>query len=163
MKNKKTAYIMVPIVLAIWGMIGWKVYAAMKGNDEKLSSVILEEKVKTTGAEIPDTISLIANYRDPFLGKMFVEKKDSRTKTQDLKSTARKAPVTPVIAPSWPIVSYHGLIKRTGDQKTVGFLNVNGKSYFVQGGEEAGEVKVGKMWKDSVEILFGKDKKIFKK
>lgn len=163
MKNKKTAYILVPVVLAVWGMIGWKVYAAMNGKDEKFVTVVADEKIKSAVNEIPDTIALIADYRDPFLGKITVINDNSAFKIQHSKSKTEKIPDPPKAPIVWPVVSYHGLVKRNGDQKTVGFLNVSGKSFFVQGGEEAGEVRVGKLWKDSVEILFGKEKKVFRK
>ncbi len=156
---------MVPLVLAIWGMIGWKVYAAMKGKEDSISVIAKEEKIKVS-TEIPDTVKLIADYRDPFLGKNIVPGNDSkfiRRGGQDSKLKIEKKAEPVKVVAAWPLVSYHGLVKRNGDQKTVGFLNVNGTSYFVQGGDVAGEVQVGKLWKDSVEILFGKDKKIFRK
>lgn len=163
MKNKKTAYIMVPIVLAIWGMIAWKVYAAMKGKGDQVSVHANLESEKLNATEIPDTIQLIANYRDPFLDKQIVVKDNSKSRIKNSKLPVVKVPEPPKAPTGWPKISYQGLIKRNSDQKTVGFLSVNGASYFVQGGEGAGEVNVGKLWKDSVEIFFGKDKKIFKK
>ena len=151
---------MVPIVLAIWGMIGWKVYAAMKGKDKNVGAAPFKENSKVKGIEISDTTQLLANYRDPFLGKSISPVK---APNQNSKKVIVKSPEQPKVIVAWPTVAYYGLIKRNSDQKSVGFLSVNGASYFVQGGEQAGEVNVGKMWKDSIEILFGKDKKIFKK
>jgi hypothetical protein len=164
MKNKKTAYIMVPVVLAIWGMIGWKVYAAMKDKDDKISVNVSNEKIKIVSTKISDTVSLIANYRDPFLDKNISVKENSiRRNGQNSKSPVAKIPVPPKAEAVWPKITYHGLIKRTSDQRTVGFLSVNGKSYFVRGEEVAGEVIVKKLWKDSAEVAFGKEKNIFRK
>ena len=157
---------MVPLVLAIWGMIGWKVYAAMKGKKDSDFVIAKEEKIKVS-TEIPDTVKLIADYRDPFLGKSIANEKDSKFNTDNYQQGNSKLKVAkipePTIVATWPAISYHGLVKRNGDQKTVAFLNVSGTSYFVKGGDVAGEVQVGKLWKDSVEILFGKDKKVFRK
>ncbi|HET6990351.1 MAG TPA: hypothetical protein VFJ43_03460 [Bacteroidia bacterium] len=163
MKNKKTAYFMVPIVLAIWGVIGWKVYAAVKGNDKNILVSSEQKKEKSSLKEIPDTVSLIASYRDPFLGKVVVIKDNSNQKSRDSKLPVVKVPDPPAIPEPWPKISYHGLIRRSGSARTVGFLSVNGASYFVQGGEDLTVVKVGLLWKDSVEVLFGKEKKIFRK
>jgi hypothetical protein len=160
MKNKKTAYIMVPLVLAIWGMIGWKVFAAMEGKGKNSVAVPAKENIKAQRIEISDTIQLLANYRDPFLDKPAAPVKNQNPNS---KKEIVKIPEQPKITSTWPTVTYHGLIRRNNDQRSVGFLNVNGASYFVQGGEGAGAVNVGKLWKDSVEVLFGKDKKIFKK
>lgn len=163
MKNRKTAYIMVPIVLAIWGMIGWKVYAAMKDNAKPVVENHADGKSNLTQSKIPDSIPLIANYRDPFLDKNISSKVNSKNENRNPKSIVVKIPPTPKTAPAWPKITYHGLIKRTNDQKTVGFISVNGESYFVKGEEAAGDVTVGKLWKDSVEIIFGKEKKVFAK
>jgi predicted negative regulator of RcsB-dependent stress response len=168
MKNKKTAYIMVPIVLVIWGMIGWKVYAAMKDKDDAVVVNVYEEKIKIISTKISDTISIIADYRDPFLDKRDRPKENSKFnpgsyRDQNSKLAVVKVPVSPKAEPVWPKIVYHGLIKRTNDQKTVGFLSVNDQSYFVRGEEVAGEVLVGKLWKDSAEVMFGKEKKVFRK
>ncbi|MDQ3109907.1 MAG: hypothetical protein M3R17_08425 [Bacteroidota bacterium] len=162
MKNKKTAYILVPIVLAIWGIIGWKVYAAMGGKDES-NIVAISENVNVSKIDIPDTIELIANYRDPFLDDLKFEIRNSKLNIRDSKSVKVEIPVLPKVIVSWPAIAYFGLIKRNSDGKTVGFLSVNGVSYFVQGGEGAGEVKVSKLWKDSVEVVWGKERRVVKK
>jgi hypothetical protein len=134
----------------------------MKGKEDSNFIIAKEEKVKVP-TEIPDTIKLIADYRDPFLGKNFVQEDDSKFKIQNSRLKVENVPEPVKVVAVWPAVFYHGLVKRNGNQKTVGFLNVNGKSFFVQGGEVAGEVQVGKLWKDSLEILFGKDKRVFRK
>lgn len=162
MKNKKTAYILVPIVLAVWGMIGWKVYAAMQGKEEMFAVVVPDEKVKPVGADVPDTITLIADYRDPFLGGISI-KENFKFEILNSKLKTAKVPDQPKDAIVWPSISYHGLVKKNGGEKVVGFLNVGGESFFVRGGEVVGEIQVGKLWKDSVEILFGKEKRVFRK
>jgi hypothetical protein len=158
MKNKKTAYILVPVVLAIWGMIGWKVYAAMKGKERSMN-IVTTEKSNISKNEISDTIRLIANYRDPFLDDSKFKIQDSKLKPGN-KTLKVKIPVEPKVIVAWPAVAYYGLIKRNGDGKTVGFLSVKGVSYFVQGGDGAGEVRVGKLWKDSVEVVWGKERRV---
>lgn len=162
MKNRKTAYIMVPVVLAIWGMIGWKVYAAMKDVQPVVKNAV-DKKTDLSPSKIPNTISLIADYRDPFLDKNIPAKINSKNENRNSKPAIVKIPPASKVEPAWPKITYHGLIKRTNEQKMVGFLSVNGESYFIKGEEAAGEVFVGKLWKDSAEIIFGKEKKIVKK
>jgi hypothetical protein len=161
MKNKKTTYFMLPFVLAIWGVIGWKVYAAFGKNvKNNVSSNSPAEKNKAE--PLADTVSLIANYRDPFLDKT-MENSPQKFHGNKISKVeiAKTIPVVPISV--WPKIMYHGLIKRSGDKRTVGFLSVDGKSYFVQGGAEVNAVKVGKMWNDSVEIFWGKEKKVVRK
>jgi hypothetical protein len=162
MKNKKTGYFLVPVVLIIWGMIGWKVYAVVLGNDKNAAITSPQSKIESI-TEIQDTIQLIANYRDPFLDKTSISEENSKLKIQNSKLKIEKISIHPVLQASWPEISYHGLVKHSGSEKAVGFLDINGTTYFVEGGDEAGVVKVGKMWKDSVEVALGKEKRVFRK
>jgi hypothetical protein len=161
MKNKKTAYFMLPVVLAIWGMIGWKAYVVLGANDKNVATDVPLTEKKIKRETLSDTIHLIANYRDPFLDRM-IENPKPRIKQQNSKAEIVK-PQIPVQPVAWPKVVYHGLIKKASDKRTVGFLSVDGASHFVQSGEDAGNVKVGRIWKDSVEIFWQKEKKMFRK
>src|ERR1044072_6787061 len=161
MKNRKTTYFMLPFVLAIWGVIGWKVYVAFGKNIKNVVSNNAPAE-KNKAEPLADTISLIANYRDPFLDKT-IENSPAKIHTTKISKAESVKSIPVVTVAAWPKIMYHGLIKRSGDKRTVGFLSVDGKSFFVQGGGEAGAVKVGKLWNDSVEIFFGKEKKMIRK
>ena len=161
MKNKKTAYFLLPVVLAVWGMIGWKVYAAF--GEKKMSSVTAQPSFdKVITIKSGDTIPLIANYRDPFLDKV-TENTISKNPVKNPKSQKAEQPVSIPQAEKWPSLVYHGLIKKSGSEKMVGFLTVNNKSFFVHGNEDAGIVSIGKVWKDSIEIFFAKEKQTIHK
>lgn len=159
MKSKVTAKFLLPVVFAIWGLIGWKVYAAMKGKEPVVTEKDNAASKKKVAEEVPDSFVLQANYRDPFLGKAFVAKSpkpvSGNTKPVPEKKTEAPKPVA-----TWPKIIYSGLVQRNGEQKKVGFLNVDGASHFVQGGEQIGEVKVLRLWKDSVEVVWGKEKRV---
>ena len=152
---------MLPLVLAIWGVIGWKVYAAFGKNVK--NSVSTNSPVEKNKPEpLADTVSLIANYRDPFLDKT-IENSPQKIHGNKISKVEIIKPVPVVLISTWPKITYHGLIKRSGDKRTVGFLSLDGKSYFVQGGGAVESVKVGRMWNDSVEVFWGKEKKMVKK
>jgi hypothetical protein len=161
MKNKKTAYFMLPIVLAIWGVIGWKVYAAFGGN-EKNNVAVTPPIEKINVQESKDTVKLIANYRDPFLDKMIDNSIPKKQKANpQIQIINQLIPLVQTI--QWPTLAYHGLVKKSKAEKAVGFLSVNGKSFFIQGNQDIDVVKVGRLWKDSVEIFLGKEKRITRK
>lgn len=161
MKNKKTVYFLVPIVLAIWGMIGWKVYAAIGGREKDVSIPSAEKKIKiSTG--ISDTLELIANYRDPFLDRM-LERTNLPKQNSSQKAQKEKLLEVPKQELKWPKIIYHGLVKKSGSERTLGFLGVDGKSHFVKSGDDVGNLKVGKIWKDSVEVFWGREKVVFRK
>lgn len=161
MKNRITAKILLPLVLAIWGLIGWKVYAAMQA-DESLPAETREPAMHTAADHSPDSMDLLFNYRDPFLGT--VDKPEEKKQNEPLAASVKKQDVHPVPQTfSWPSLVYSGLVRRSADQKTVGFLSVNGQVYFVSPGEIIGEIKVQQLWKDSVLIVSGKERKIFRR
>jgi hypothetical protein len=162
MKNKKTAYLLVPLVLFVWGMIGWKIYAAVNPGEIKNNEKANTEKTNDPAKIIPDTFGLVANYRDPFLDKNF-SRENSKIiiKNKNLPVVKNIEVVKPDI--KWPEVAYHGLIMRNNSEKKIGFLSVNGASYFVQEGENAAGMKIGRLAKDSIEVLLGKERRIVRK
>lgn len=160
MKNKKLSWILLPAVLSIWGMIGWKVYAAINGDDETFSENSPQTEIHKDTSAVPEDYTLSLNYRDPFFEPRPQPKAVStnvkKTETQSVKNSA------PQIT-QWPSVAYGGLVRQTQSGKTVGFLIVNGSSHFVNGGDVAGELTVVKMWSDSVEVKFGKESRRIRK
>lgn len=160
MKNKKLSWILLPAVLAIWGMIGWKIYAAVNGEEETFTGEPAQAELPTDTSVVPDEYTLLLDYRDPF----FEKKPQPKQNTAGVKK-AEPVPVknsAPVIT-QWPSVSYGGLVRQTQSGKTVGFLIVNGASHFVNAGDVAGELTVTKMWSDSIEVRFGKESRRIRK
>jgi len=82
-KNSKT-YVLLTVVLAIWGIIGYKVYKGYTGP----SSDTAVDQVMEVGSFRPniviknDTFTLAANYRDPFLGTLPKKKKAKPAKVK---------------------------------------------------------------------------------
>ena len=68
MKNKKLTYLLGAVVLAIWGLIIYRVYVAVKGNDDDMpTGQVTTSKEPYNDYTIPrDTTRLLLNYRDPF-------------------------------------------------------------------------------------------------
>lgn len=157
MKNKLTAKFLLPVVLGIWGLIGWKVYAAINGREEAVMNTepVAAQKAKNN---LPDSLTLSLDYRDPFLSKPAPVRNPAASHPA-LHPAIIKSPDQPKpVAATWPSIKYSGLVRH--DDKTVGFLTVNGTSYFVQPGILAGEVKVTGLWKDSIRVEWGKERKV---
>lgn len=154
MKNKKLSWFLLPAVLAIWGMIGWKVYAAINGEDENFTSESQQAKLTVDTSAVPEEYTLLLDYRDPF----FETKPKPKSNSSTVKKADQVVPKNVVQSGvQWPAVSYGGLVRQTQSGKTVGFLIVNGTSHFVSAGEVVGDLSVTKMWGDSVEVKFGKE------
>jgi hypothetical protein len=95
MKNKRLLYLLVPAVLLIWGIIFYQVQETLMGADtEEPPDRGLPQRKKEAVAT-PDTVILLANYRDPFLA--------GTHRTQQLPQSTRvmtkKEPLAPVQHP----------------------------------------------------------------
>jgi flagellar basal body-associated protein FliL len=84
MKNKKSIYILLPIVLFIWGTVMYQFFS-FSGIDHKTISESNGFKIKPLQLKERDTFSINVNYRDPFLGKVHsslpISKKNTSKKT----------------------------------------------------------------------------------
>lgn len=160
MKNKKLSWFLLPVVLAIWGIIGWKVYAAMKQEPEEESVFADHSDLIGDTSFVPEDYELILDYRDPFLGKTEVKK----PKTNSIAVIPPQPPVKSTAETDvWPVITYSGLVREPKSGKTVGFLTIAGESCFVQTGDILGDLSVGKCNKDSVQVLKGKVSKWIKR
>jgi hypothetical protein len=162
MKNKKTAWILLPAVLLIWGLLGWKIYAAMKDDVPPTFTASTTPAPVTHEAVVPDTYQLQLNYPDPFLTTKKTPVRDVRTSPENPNSTPSPKVLTPVAPAAWPELRYAGLVQ-SKDGKTLGFLSVNGQSHFVKANDVIDEIVVQKIWKDSVRVVRGKEKRVVKK
>lgn len=157
--KKKLTYLMLPVVIAIWGIIFYRIFYAA---GERNVAVIKEERgVDVTKRKFTaDTFDLIADYRDPFLGKAAAtEQKAASSPVSTQKSEHKPSPSVIL----WPSVSYSGMIKNQSSAVQLVLLQVNGNSHTVKAGEVVEGIKIMKVYKDSVEVSFGKEKRVFKK
>lgn len=162
MKDKKLSWFLLPAVIAIWGMIGWKVYAAIAGEEEAAHVPVRPTERLADTSATPAQYTLLLNYRDPFF-ETKPKPKPAATNPVKPGQAPVKASVPAPAAAAWPVVSYGGLVRQTQSGKTVGFLVVNGTSYFVNAGDAVDELAVRSLWSDSIEVRFGKESRRFRK
>lgn len=159
MKNKKAVYILLPLVLLLWGIIFYMIFSAVNPSyDQQVQPRDLSINVSSENP-LSDTFSIIANYRDPFLGKVFSSEKPV-VRDASINST----PVKPIVIPkSWPSISYGGMMKIIKSSKQVALIYINGGSKMMKTGEIKEEVELLKIYNDSVEVMFHKEKRVVKK
>ena len=145
MKNKKNVYFLVIAVIAIWGYIGYKMYSSLNPEDaiitlQNQAAIFKPEKIK----EI-EKFTINANYRDPFLGKLFAEKKSKKRNT-----SVKKKPI--VVFPS---IIYNGLIKpKEYGRATLFLIIINNQQQFLSVGKQIDGVKLMKGNDKEISILF---------
>lgn len=156
MKNKKLAYILLPVVLLVWGIVGYKLYVKFFGEEDAIitnTEIVSEDKANA----ITDHFEIANNYRDPFLGNAV---REAVVSTQPAIAPLQRQTVVipPVMKPvvHWPAIKVGGLVN---DKKFMGIIS--GKSVLLDKGEQALGVTFIKSSKDSVWFKFSNEQKAY--
>ena len=158
MKNKKAIYILLPLVAIIWGIIIYKVFSAIGSKAIEPSDNFSYSSMLPVKTSI-DTFSIIANYRDPFLGKMMVHSSEN---DQPAKPVIKIEKPKPVPA-QWPSIAYHGMIKNQKTGKQLYLVKINNTDNMMKRGEIISDVELKETYKDSIEVVFKKEKRMIRK
>jgi hypothetical protein len=124
-------------------------------------STIRKQAVSRKNMQIPDTFSLVLNYADPFLCKANGSgvrdgnnlKNSSSSKMKDLSQLNEKKPI------EWPLLIYGGIVKNMTSDNTICLVKINGKSKMFKSGDMKEDIKLLKIYKDSVVVSFYNEKK----
>lgn len=159
--KKRINIILILAVIGLWGTVIYRAinqYLFSKKNIENItpSRVNFNSKLMTK-----DTFLLEVIPRDPFLNKknystIPIQKKIFRN-NQAIKKNIQI--LNKKEASIWPVVLYYGYIK---GKREIALLNINKKLYRLGINEQKDGLIVRKIYKDSVEVTYNKEKKIFK-
>lgn len=142
LKNKKLVYLLLPLVLVIWGLIFYRIYANLHGKPKSpsFSKQITKEIDVRDKEEIPQ---LSLNYPDPFLKNTSISSGE--------KKTNPKHPDNLVSPINWPMITYRGMLRSEQAKHNVtGFLRVGTTDMLVHMGDVARELAVLRIAKDSI-------------
>lgn len=164
MKNKKTLYLLIPLAIAIWGNIFYKIYTAMHGDEEVPVSLPNHLPSETT-TELNDTFSIYPDYRDPFFGTMQRKNKSTVSSANSVSNSSIKPGINgnTSIQLNFPKIVYGGLIKNENSKKQLALLLINGNSYTLKIGEQAEHVQLINLFKDSIEVKYNNLRKYISK
>jgi len=149
MKNKKNIYFLVPAVLLIWGFISYKIYATLNLENDALIVDNNDIEFKPEKIKEVEKFTIKADYRDPFLGKLFTNK----TPKKSIKKR-----VKPIV--EFPKITYNGMIfPKEADRLTLFLIMVNNKQQFLSVGKQVDGVKLLKGNNKEITISFKNNKK----
>ena len=157
MKNKKLIYILLPLVILIWGSIIYKIFYNTSREEELADEILPQKNISATS--VLDTFSIIANYRDPFLGNVVYS--ENNVNEVPKQKVLPQPKVEQVV--QWPNIVYGGMIKNQQSTKQLALLKINGKENIIKAGEMVGTIELVKIYKDSVEVKMGKVGKVVRK
>lgn len=144
MKNKRKTYILLVIVLIIWGLLVYQFFRLRDTAEAEIPAAQqLNIKPMTIVAREPVIIDV--KYRDPFLGKMYMP--ENNPKPKKIKPRVKE----PVI---WPEVIYKGLISDTKDKKKVFMVIIQGKTFLMREKQTENQITLLKGSRSSIDIKF---------
>ena len=162
MKNKSVTYLLIGVVLLIWGLVFYRLFSATQ-EDETFTPMAKAISALKKESEGSDTFELIHDYRDPFLGKaqsMPISEGHTPKKIVKPKVTEPK-----VIPPSvdWSFISYKGAITNKLSKREVGIFQINNVDAMMSANERIGDITILKVSRDSAQVLYkGIKKGIYK-
>lgn len=153
MKNKKLLYILIPLVLLVWGAIIYRIFNVVKVSDSNEVQRSTFYGNESNQNQI-DTFSIQPNYRDPFLGGR--AKKSILSENKGSNVVANPIVVKKITPSStiWPNLIYGGLIKNQKSNKELALVQINGQANIMKIGDVQGEIELTKIFRDSIEVKF---------
>ncbi len=143
MKNKTKTYILLALVLGVWGAIGYRIVSTINPSAPDVAQQNFEVSFSPkTNIEV-DTFSIRVVNRDPFLGTLLVKNKP--------KKTIRKT-VQPKI--TWLPVLYHGSISKQNTKTKVFIISVSGQQNLMKIGQTINGVKLIRGNNNSVTVSY---------
>ncbi|MEM8927865.1 MAG: hypothetical protein AAGC45_06660 [Bacteroidota bacterium] len=142
-KNQKT-YVLLAIVLTVWGILGFKVFNGL-GVDEPMEQKIrLEVPYMAQTMEKREPILVTANYRDPFLG---LPPKDQKPKSRIKKKSVKAKP------PKKNIV-YSGWVAQNGAKNQMFFVTIDGQEHLMKKNQKVNGVTL--VWgnQESIKVKY---------
>lgn len=140
-KNKKITYLLLVLVVLIWGLIFYRIYSNFGGKIEVEKSMphsVVIEKRDTRDSVL--TLSL--NYPDPFL-------KGEDQSFDPLISLEQNDHIpSPVI--NWPLIEYRGLLTSNNTNESTGLLRIQNADLLVKQGKIYASIKIKTLSRDSI-------------
>jgi hypothetical protein len=152
MKNEKLLFVLVPVMIIIWGTIFYKLFFKTK-EAIVIPTYTIEEEQENTEL-ITESWKLNLTYKDPFLkGRVYgsldqLEKKETKKKEKEID------PPIPVVTIKWPNIQYMGFV----DDRVS--LNINGYIALMNVGDEEVHVFLLSNMGDSILLGYQEEEKI---
>ena len=155
MKNKKSVYILLPVVVIIWGTLLCKIFQG-RGISHDLSIQTTIKRENSSEEKARENIELSYNYKDPFL------KTSTKTESVTDNNSQHEQPYYNA-GYMWAEIEYSGIIKTNDKQNMTGLLNINGKKHLLRTGSEVDGIKVIYIHPDSIYLEFQREKRSFRR
>ncbi|XLS30049.1 hypothetical protein ACJD0Z_04310 [Flavobacteriaceae bacterium M23B6Z8] len=133
MKNKRNTYLLLVLVLAIWGIIGYRIVGALAPDDTEITKPVITAEFNPKPIQERERFSISSYNRDPFLGTIKVKKTHKPQK--QVNTTAPKEE-------PWPDIRYAGRVGDSESEEDIFFIYINDTQHLFTNGFETNGVKL---------------------
>lgn len=145
MKKQHKTYLLLAVVLLVWGMIGYKFVNAVNPSIENNNnSAVTVEKFVPKEIEEREQFTIVANYRDPFLGTM--KNPASNQKKKVSKIVKKDLPKKSIV--------YTGFITDKGSKQKIFFVTIDGQQQMMSLRDTFKEVKLVQGTKSYIKVSY---------
>lgn len=150
MKRNKKTYLLLLLVLVIWGVLGFKLLGSLNPNKSPSAPLVAVERFKPNAITKKDTFSIIADYRDPFLGTL-PKRKDT---------VSRKKTIPKIVTVPEKQIRYSGFVTESTTGKKIFFLSIDGQNYMMTLLQVEQEVKLLAGNGENIKVKYGSQTKL---
>lgn len=144
MKKQHKTYLLLVIVLLVWGIIGFQFVRAINPSTSTTESSARNEKFEPKKIKERDTFSIVADYRDPFLGTVRIS--EDRPKKTSKKPLEKEIPKKKI--------AYTGFVTDGSKNQRIYFVTIEGQQLMMDVNDIVHEVKLVKGTKSHIQVSY---------
>ena len=154
MKSKKSIYILLPLVLLIWGVLIYQVFSFSIPTTPSIPehNVVI---APLSNINKNDTFNIKIAGRDPFLGKIVTLKDSNLVK---IKKRTKNIPAEDTIL--WPQIQYKGMVSDSKEKVNVYMVVIEGQTFLMKKGDFQNEVKLKDGDRETIYVNFKGELKV---
>lgn len=145
MKNKKT-YILLTVVVVVWGFLLVKIYFAFFGDEEVVITQNTKREFKQRKSVSKEAVKLEYPNRDPFLGIIYKPKPKLKATTAKVKR--------PTYDSIFNAIAYQGSLKNKDDSTHLYLVYYRQKSYVLRPKEVFEGIEFLKGSKEEIQVRY---------
>ncbi|WP_320052065.1 hypothetical protein [uncultured Acetobacteroides sp.] len=149
-KSKASTYILLILVVGIWGVVVYRIVEARKG-DSFAPSISLSAK----GSKADSAYTLKLSYRDPFLntpGQQPRATPKAIAKPQPIVVKPKRVSYASLLGAVRSAVTYNGLIANRSKSGLMGIVQANGEVVYIRNQSYIDSLTVTHICKDSITL-----------
>lgn len=165
MAKKKLNIILIILVLALWGTVGYRALNRQFSGNETIPEQQKQGNISINQIN-KDTFKLEKINRDPFLNKQFQADVAAPVRIASSYIPAKKTVSPPVTKANpdlhWPMLAYFGYINNKERSQELVLLKIDSKLFKLKLNDPVNGLIVKKRYKDSIEVFFNSQSRMIR-